>query len=156
MEAVYYTDGACSGVGGCGGWCFVELLISDMNIKSSIVTGNSEETTNNIMELTAVYKALVKAYRQKVKKVTIYSDSAYVVNAIKKEWLKNWYYSDWRTKEGNHVKNQAIWEKIYKLIYEKNIDVTMIKVTGHKGDTLNELADRCAVNAKLALMEGEQ
>ena len=147
-KMVFYTDGACSGNPGAGGWAYVELVPCDRGLKTNVVTGNKAETTNNEMELTAAYMALVKAYKSKAKQVTIYSDSAYIVNAITKGWLMNWNSNGWETKEGKEVKNKHIWEKMYKLIYEKNMYVRLIKVKGHGDDPLNELADRCAVEAK--------
>ena len=105
------------------------------------------------MELTAVFKALVKALKSDIKKVTIYSDSAYVVNAITKGWLLNWYKNDWQTKEGKPIKNKHIWQKMYRLVYEKKLLINMVHVKGHNGDPLNELADRSAVEAKEQIME---
>ena len=145
---IFYTDGACSGNPGVGGWAFVEVLPCDSGIKTNVVTGNKQQTTNNEMELTAVYMALVKAYKTKTKQVTVYCDSAYVVNAITKGWLINWYNNGWKTKEGKPVKNKQIWEKMYKLLYEKKMQITMYKVKGHAGEPLNELADKSAVEAK--------
>lgn len=152
-KLIFYTDGACSGNPGEGGWAYVEVIMCSNGIKTNVVSGNKKKTTNNEMELTAVYMALVKAYKSKVKQVIIYSDSAYVVNAITKEWLKNWNKNGWKTKEGKLVKNKHIWEKMYKLIYEKKVNVIMVKVKGHKGDPLNELADKSAVEAKQRVME---
>lgn len=146
--AVFYTDGACSGNPGPGGWAYVYLKTSDSGYKTEIASGGKGSTTNNEMELTAAYMALVKAYKTGKKQVTIYCDSAYVVNAITKGWLLNWQDNGWKTKEGNDIKNKHIWEKMYKLVYEKNMYVTMVKVKGHKGDPMNELADREAVKAK--------
>lgn len=145
---VYYTDGACSGNPGVGGWACIEVLECSEGLKTEITSGGKMETTNNEMELTAAYTALVKSYKANAKKVTIYSDSAYVVNAIQKGWLMNWSRNGWLTKDGNPVKNKNIWEKVYKLLYKKHIEVKMIKVKGHNGDPLNELADRVAVEEK--------
>lgn len=148
---VFYTDGACSGNPGNGGWSYVQLKPSESGYITEIESGGKEYTTNNEMELTAVYKALVKAYKSGMKQVTIYCDSAYVVNAIAKGWLLNWEDNGWKTKEGNDIKNRNIWEKMYKLVYEKNMYVKMVKVKGHKGDPLNELADNEAVKARDAI-----
>ena len=65
MNKTFYTDGACSGNPGAGGWAYVEVLSCDKGIRTNVVTGNKKETTNNEMELTAVYMALVKAYKTK-------------------------------------------------------------------------------------------
>lgn len=85
--------------------------------------------------------------------MTIYSDSAYVVNAITKGWLSRWCVNGWKTKDGKEVKNKHIWEKMYKLVYEKNLQITFIQVKGHRGDLLNELADKSAVEARVKLEE---
>ena len=153
-QITFYTDGACSGNPGEGGWAYVEVIPCDSGIKTNVVSGNKKQTTNNEMELTAVYMALVKAYKNKTKQVSIYCDSAYVVNAITKGWLQNWHNNGWVTKEEKPIKNKHIWEKMYKLVYEKGMSITMIKVKGHKGDPLNELADKSAVEAKQRIMEG--
>lgn len=152
-EATYYTDGACSGNPGAGGWAYVEVVPCDCGIKTNVVTGTKKSTTNNEMELTAVYMVLVKALKSKIKQVTIYSDSAYVVNAIIRGWLLNWKENGWRTKEGKQIKNKHIWEKMYKLLYVKKVNVRMVKVKGHNADVLNELADKSAVDAKQRAME---
>ena len=86
--------------------------------------------------------------------MTIYSDSAYVVNAVKKGWLKNWHSNGWQTKENKPIKNMEIWKKAYKLIYEKGMEVNMVWVKGHNDNPLNELADKKAVEAKQKAMEG--
>lgn len=147
-EKVFYTDGACSGNPGAGGWACVELVKCSDGLKTKVLSGGKDNTTNNEMELTAVYMALVKAYKEEAKKVTIYCDSAYVVNAITKGWLLNWYKSEWKTKEDKPIKNKHIWQKMYKLVYEKKMVINMVKVKGHKDDALNEFADETAVRAK--------
>ena len=153
---VYYTDGACSGNPGAGGWAFVELVKCKDGYKTQVTSGNKLSTTNNVMELTAVYKALVKAYKEKASRVAIYSDSAYVVNAVRKGWLSNWYENGWKTKEGNDVKNREIWEKMHKLIYQKGMNVIMVKIAGHSGNPLNELADSAAVEERKKISEDSE
>lgn len=153
---VYYTDGACSGNPGAGGWAFVELVKCKEGYKTEVTSGNKPNTTNNVMELTAVYKALVKAYKEKASRVTIYSDSAYVVNAVRKGWLSNWYDNGWKTKEGRSVKNRDIWEKMHKLIYQKGMNVIMVKIAGHSGNPLNELADSAAVEERKKISEDSE
>lgn len=132
----------------------MELIPCDEGYKTHIATGNKKETTNNEMELTAVYMALVKSLKNKYKQVTIYSDSAYVVNAIIKGWLQNWHNNGWKTKEGNPIKNRLIWEKMYRLIYEKGMSVRMYRIKGHDNNIFNELADRSAVEARKRIAEG--
>lgn len=113
-----------------------------------IESGAKENTTNNEMELTAVYLALVKAMKEHYSNVTVYSDSAYVVNAVNNNWLLNWYKNGWKTSEGKPIKNPEIWQKMYKIIYTKKMNVRLIHVAGHRGNILNELADKHAVEAK--------
>lgn len=153
---IFYTDGACSGNPGAGGWCYVDLQECDRGYKTDVVTGGKEQTTNGEMELTAVYKALVKALKSGAKKVTIYCDSAYVVNAIAKSWLITWNNNGWVTTENKPVKNKHIWEKMFKLLYLKGMNVKMVKVKGHSEDPLNELADKMAVKAKQKYMENKR
>ena len=145
MNRVYYTDGACSGNPGPGGWAFVELVKDGDGLKTECTSGGKEQTTNNEMELTAVYKALVKSYKQGDNQVTIYSDSAYVVNAISKLWVMNWKQNGWNTAEGKKIKNRHIWEKMYELLFCKGMAVKAVKIAGHSGNPLNELADQMAV-----------
>lgn len=150
-DMYFYTDGACSNNGSKdakGGWAYVAVKVANESVDVRIKKGSKESTTNNEMELTAVYMALVKALKDGYKRVTIFSDSAYVVNAITKGWLLNWYNNDWRTAEDKPVKNKNIWEKMFKLVYTKKLTIKMVKVAGHKGDPLNELADKCAVKAR--------
>ena len=153
----FYTDGACSKNGkkeegaGNGGWAYVEVSECDSGIKTKVVSGNKPNTTNNEMELTAVYKALVKSLKAGYESVTIYTDSAYIVNAVTKGWLCKWRINGWQTVEGKPIKNKHIWEKMLKLIYEKNIKINMVRVKGHGTDMLNNLADKAAVEARLQL-----
>lgn len=146
-NAIFYTDGACSGNPGPGGWAYVRLK-NDQGYKLELKRGGKLYTTNNEMELTAVYKALVKAYKEGIKRVTIYCDSAYVVNAIVKKWLIRWNENGWKTKEGKNIKNKEIWAKLHKLLYEKNIYLTLRKVKGHSDNILNDIADQEAVRAR--------
>lgn len=156
-EKVWYVDGACSGNPGAGGWACVEVKINQVHGEPQLdlfqMTGGKAKTTNNEMELTAFYQALLESYKKKTEQVTVHSDSAYVVNAIDKGWLMNWYSNGWKTVEGKPVKNRNIWEKVYKLVYRKGMAVRVKKVYGHKGDMLNEYADRLAVYAKEAQKE---
>lgn len=147
----YYTDGACSFNGGRnskGGWAFVEAKVIDGRLMTRTYKGGKYNTTNNEMELTACFKAILKAYKDGNKQITVYSDSAYVVNAISYGWLYNWEKNGWKTLEDTPVKNKTIWEKLYRLLYEKGMHVKMVKVKGHDSDLLNQMADRAAVEAK--------
>lgn len=150
-EAIAYTDGACSGNPGVGGWAYVMIYKDEGESNKLRVIEDSRgkaETTNNEMELTAVYMALVKAYKMGIQKVTVYCDSAYVVNAIKKDWIETWLRNGWKTKQDSEVKNRNIWEKIARLRFEKGMLIHMEKVKGHNGNMLNEYVDDLAVAAR--------
>lgn len=152
-EGIAYTDGACSGNPGPGGWAYVFFYEEDGSLKHIEQTGEKTETTNNEMELSAAYMALVKAYRLGIRKVTIYSDSAYIVNAIKKNWITNWVNNGWKTKEGNEVKNKPIWNKFYRLVMGEGMEVNAIKIKGHEGNFFNEYVDGLAVRARQNVAE---
>lgn len=115
-EVTIYTDGACSGNPGPGGWGAILML--GENRKE--ISGGSENTTNNIMELTAVIEAL-KILKRPCK-VNIYSDSAYVVNAFLQKWIYGWMKKGWKTAGGDPVKNKELWQELYSLT--KTHDVT--------------------------------
>lgn len=139
-----FTDGACSGNPGVGGWGAVVLT----DKKAYQFSGYSEHTTNNQMELLAVIKGLTFAKRAKQKIVHIYSDSAYVVNAITKGWLYSWQASDWKKSDGEQVKNSALWAALYMLITGDHFEeVKFYKVKGHSGHHFNEMADTLAREA---------
>ena len=140
MEKVtIYTDGACSGNPGPGGWAAV--LIYNENRKE--ISGGKKETTNNIMELTAVIEAL-KLLKYPCK-VDLYSDSAYVVNGFNQGWIYNWKKNNWKTSSKEPVKNKEIWEELYNLT--KIHRVNFKKVKGHSTNELNNRCDELARNA---------
>ena len=136
-EVTIYTDGACSGNPGPGGWGAILML--GENRKE--ISGGSENTTNNIMELTAVIEAL-KILKRPCK-VNIYSDSAYVVNAFLQKWIYGWMKKGWKTAGGDPVKNKELWQELYSLT--KTHDVTFIKVKGHADNEFNNRCDDMAV-----------
>lgn len=135
-EVTIYTDGACSGNPGPGGWG--SILIFGENIKE--ISGGSANTTNNIMELTAVIEALKMLKRPC--KVNIYSDSAYVVNAFNQNWIYGWMKKGWKTAGNEPVKNKELWQELYSLT--KIHDVTFNKVKGHADNELNNRCDELA------------
>ncbi len=136
-EVTIYTDGACSGNPGPGGWGAI-LMIGD-NKKE--ISGGSPDTTNNIMELTAVIEALKTLKRPC--KVNLYSDSAYVVNAFVQKWIYGWLKKNWKTASNEPVKNQELWKELYSLT--KIHDVTFNKVKGHSDNEFNNRCDELAV-----------
>ena len=139
QKVTIYTDGACSGNPGPGGWAAV--LIYGEHKKE--ISGGSKETTNNIMELTAILEAL-KALKTECE-VELYSDSAYSVNAFNQGWIYNWIKKGWKTADGKEVKNKEIWQEIYGLT--KKHKVNFNKVKGHSDVELNNRCDEMARNA---------
>ena len=140
-----YTDGACSGNPGPGGWG--AILFYEENKKE--IYGNCKNTTNNIMELTAVIEAL-KLLKVECE-VQLYSDSAYVVNAFEKGWIYNWRKNNWKTSGKDDVKNRELWEELYNLTQRHKVE--FIKVKGHSDNEFNNRCDFLATNAIKQLNE---
>ena len=138
-EITIYTDGACSGNPGPGGWGSI-LMYGDTKKE---ISGGNPDTTNNIMELTAVIEALKLVKRPC--KIQIYSDSAYVVNAFLQGWIYNWLKKGWKTADGSPVKNKELWEELYN--FTKIHKITFNKVKGHADNELNNRCDELARNA---------
>ncbi len=134
-----YTDGACSGNPGPGGWAAV--LLFEGNKKE--ISGGEKNTTNNIMELTAIIEGL-KALKEECE-VEVYSDSAYSVNAFNQGWIYNWMKKGWKKADGSKVKNQELWQELYELT--KKHKVTFNKVKGHSDVELNNRCDELARKA---------
>ena len=101
-----YTDGACSGNPGAGGYCAILIY----NGIEKVVSGSEDQTTNNRMELLAVIKGL-ESLKEKCN-VNLYSDSAYVINAFLQGWIDSWKANNWRTSGKKEVKNLDLWEKL--------------------------------------------
>lgn len=138
-EVELYTDGACSGNPGMGGYGIV-LIYKGIQKEFS---GFCENTTNNRMELTAVIEGLRKL--KEPCDVTIYTDSAYVCNAFEEGWIDNWIKNNWRTSNKKDVLNKDLW---INLIYEiSKHKVKWVKVKGHSDNQLNNLCDKLAVSA---------
>ena len=138
-KVTIYTDGACSGNPGPGGWGAILMY----NGTSKEISGASKDTTNNIMEITAVLEAL-KLLKEECE-VQVYSDSAYVVNAFNQGWIYNWRKNNWRTAGKDPVKNQELWQELYELTQKHKVE--FIKVKGHSDNEYNNLCDKMAVNA---------
>lgn len=139
-KIMLYTDGACSGNPGAGGWGAV-LLFGDHKRELS---GGEENTTNNRMELMAVIKGL-SAVKYPCE-VEIYSDSAYVVNAFLQNWLADWEKNNWRKADNKPVLNADLWQELLALTRKHT--VTFRKVKGHAD---NELNNRCDTLARAAI-----
>ena len=133
MSITIYTDGACSGNPGIGGWGVV-ILISQQ--KTIYLNGGSHKTTNNKMELTAAIKAL--QYCDKPQNLELYTDSKYVMNGIE-TWIKNWKKNGWKTSAKKPVKNKELWEALDTEIAKHQIKWFWVK--GHDGNEYNEKAD---------------
>lgn len=136
-KVTIYTDGACSGNPGAGGWAAV-LCYKDVNKE---ISGGEKETTNNRMELMAVIQAL-RALKEGCE-CAVHCDSQYVVDAFNKNWIAVWQANGWKTSGKAAVKNVDLWKA---LLYEMGRHkVTFVKVPGHADVALNE---RCDVLAK--------
>lgn len=139
-EIIIYTDGACSGNPGPGGWGAV--LIYGEHQKE--IAGAEADTTNQRMELMAVIEAL-KAIKGSGWEIRVYSDSAYFINAIQKGWLENWQRNGWKNSKKEDVANQDLWKALIPLLRKNRVRVE--KVKGHSGDRWNERCDQLARNA---------
>ncbi len=134
-----YTDGACSGNPGTGGWAAILMY----NGAEKEISGYAKETTNNRMELFAAVQGL-RALRESCR-VTLYSDSSYMVKAFNEGWIDGWLKRGWKAAGGGDVKNQDLWKA---LIYEVNKhEVTFVWVKGHDESEFNNRCDRLAVEA---------
>ena len=136
FSVTIYTDGACSGNPGAGGWGAI-LMSGDLKKEFS---GFEKETTNNKMELTAVIEALKKL--KKPCNVELFSDSAYVVNAMTQGWLENWKTSGWRGADKKPVKNVELWQALDELLTIHNVHFN--KVKGHSDNEFNNRCDELA------------
>ena len=135
-DILMYTDGACSGNPGPGGWGTV--LMFGEHIKE--ISGYMPETTNNRMELFAAVQGF-SALKQPCN-VTLYSDSAYLVNAFQQNWIDNWRSNGWKTAGKKPVENQDLWKEI--LAFTQKHKIEWIKVKGHADNPLNNRCDELA------------
>ena len=145
MEIKIYTDGACVGNPGPGGWAAVILI---KNEKKELF-GGEKHTTNNRMELTAAIKGLEYCSAQEgkqpsLKQIRIYTDSTYVKEGIT-VWINNWEKNNWKTADKKNVRNVDLWKKLKELVKSNQIDWHWIK--GHSDDPMNDLADKLAKEA---------
>ncbi len=133
-EVEIFTDGACSGNPGPGGW----RVLLRYNSKEKLLSGGERKTTNNRMELTAVISRL-RALKEPCK-VKITSDSKYVVDAVTKGWVYSWEKNNWRKSDGKSALNRDLWELLLPLLKEHDVEFIWIK--GHAGHSENELCDK--------------
>ena len=134
-EVIIYTDGACRGNPGPGGW---GVLIKFESIEKEIF-GGQKDTTNNQMELSAAIEGL--AFLKEPCSVEIFTDSKYVMDGIT-QWISNWKKNNWRTAAKKVVKNKELWKKLDQLISHHQVKWHWVK--GHSGDIGNETADLLA------------
>ncbi len=135
---VVYTDGACSGNPGPGGWAWAVP-------SGEFASGAAPHTTNQRMELTAVLEA-VKALPGPLEVV---SDSTYVVNCFRDRWWEGWLRRGWRNSAGKPVANRDLWEPLVEMVNGRG-HVQFRWVKGHNGDAMNDLVDKLAVEAALS------
>ena len=145
MEIKIYTDGACVGNPGPGGWA--AIIVTENNKKE--LFGGEKITTNNRMEITAAIKGLEYCNLQEekqlsLKEIKIYTDSNYLKEGIT-NWIKVWEKNNWKTTDKKNVKNVDLWKKLKDLVKSKQIEWCWIK--GHSGDVMNDLADKLAKEA---------
>ncbi len=138
-QITVYTDGACSGNPGPGGWG----VLLQWNGKEKTLSGGETHTTNNRMELTAVIRALESL--KKPCRVAIHSDSALIINAFTQGWVDNWLRRGWKKADKKPVENRELWEQLIRAM--KPHDVEWVKVKGHADDERNNRVDRLAVEA---------
>ena len=144
-KVTIYTDGACSGNPGPGGWC----AILKYGNNEKMISGGSADTTNNKMELTAVIEGL-KALKRPCD-VTIVSDSKYVCDAVLKGWVYSWKKKGWRKSDGKPALNSDLWEELLGLLDVHSVTFSWIK--GHAGHPENERCDKRAVEETQKFMK---
>jgi len=136
-KVTLYTDGACSGNPGPGGWA----AILSYGEYERVMSGHENPTTNNRMELTAVIEGL-SALNQRCE-VELFSDSKYVIDSVSKGWLYGWQKKGWKKSGGELVPNIDLWQKLLPLL--KSQDINFNWVRGHIGNETNERCDSIAV-----------
>lgn len=148
MKYSIYTDGACSGNPGPGGWGYAVIDENDELVQE--MNGKCADTTNNQMELTAFYEALFwLQWGGYDGEFIIYTDSAYIYNCFHDKWYEKWEKNGWRNASRQPVANSGLWRSILELYKQYKHKVTICKVAGHSGNKWNEYVDNLAVKARL-------
>lgn len=140
-DFIIYTDGACSGNPGPGGWAFVAVESSGTGTKIES-SGSELNTTNNRMELTAVINGISFIKAIAYSSMLILTDSKYVVDAVNQGWLNSWVSKNWKKSDGKSVLNQDLWSKLLELMSVYNVSFQWVK--GHAGIPENERCDELA------------
>ena len=143
MSLVIYTDGACSGNPGPGGWAWA---VSPTGKPSGF--GSEPDTTNQRMELLAVINAL-RTYADSAEAIEIVSDSTYVVHCFRDKWWMGWQRRGWKNSQRQLVANRDLWEPLIELVNSRT-DISFTWVKAHNGEPMNELVDQLAVAASLS------
>jgi len=138
QKIIIYTDGACSGNPGDGGWGAI-LMFKEHQKQ---ISGSQKDTTNNQMEITAVIESL--KIIKKSSEIIIYTDSKYVMEGITK-WINGWKNNGWKTADKKPVKNCELWQKLENEVNKHNIEWRWVK--GHSGNKYNDIADNLAREA---------
>lgn len=139
MKVRIYTDGACSGNPGPGGWAAIILMDED----NQEMSGYEEDTTNNRMELMGVVESLRFALSITDRKIDIFTDSAYVVNAVNNRIIDRWARNDWLNRRQEDIKNKDLWIRLVDLL-KKSPGIRILKVTGHSDNKYNDVVDGLA------------
>lgn len=137
-----YTDGACSGNPGPGGWAWAST-------EGRRDSGGTTDTTNQRMELQAVLEAV----RANPGRLIVHSDSTYVVNCFNEGWYEGWLKRDWKNSQKKPVANRDLWEPLIDLFLDRSDELEFVWVKGHSGDKMNDLVDAMAVEARDKQME---
>ncbi len=137
-KVILYTDGACSGNPGIGGWASILRSLGH----EKVLSGGEKTTTNNRMELMGVISGF-EALKEPCQ-VDVYSDSAYVVNAFLQDWISFWLLNNWHTKAKKQVQNVELWQRLLRAI--ESHKVCWHKVKGHADSELNNRCDEIARN----------
>ena len=137
-KVIIYTDGACSGNPGPGGWAAILIY----NVKIKEISGRENNTTNNRMELMGDIKALQEL--KETCEIDLYSDSKYVCNGIA-SWLVKWKKNNWRSSDKKEIKNIDLWKELDNLLPKHTINAHWVK--GHNGNEMNERVDELAREA---------
>lgn len=138
-EVIIYTDGACSGNPGPGGWA----ALLQWNGREKKITGGAAYTTNNRMEMKAIIEAM-KALKKPCH-AKIHSDSALIINTFEQNWIDSWQKRGWKKANKKNVENQDLWKEMLQVIDPHT--VSWVKVKGHANNTRNNRVDRLAVQA---------
>lgn len=141
-DVIIYTDGACSGNPGPGGWAAV-IIDSGRGADTAEISGGERDTTNQRMELQAAIEGLRALPGPS--RVRLHSDSAYLINAFRLRWIPRWQVKGWRTASNKPVQNQDLWRALIALTSKHQVE--WIKVKGHSDDYYNELCDKLARGA---------